>query len=465
MTRTAHPRPSGRLYPYNCVFAALCLLAAMSLPVRACETGSSDTAFPLQVQPGKRYLVDARGQPFFMQGDSPWSLITQLTNEDADLYLRDRKARGFNTLLVNLLEHRFAEKAPANIYGDKPFLVDGDYSKPNEGYFQHADWVLRRACELGFVVLLAPSYLGAGGGIDGWYQEMKQNGIQRLADYGRFVGRRYANLKNIIWVQGGDYSAPDKDLVRAIAGGIAETDPDALQTAHNSSETAALDYWPDEPWLKINNVFTYGPVNIAAQDQYLRGGDMPFFLMETAYENEYDTDGQRVRMQAYQAILSGASGHLYGNNPIWHFDGPGLFPAPMGWKEALDSPGARSMSLLRDVILSVKWWLLEPDTDGMFLVGGQGGDKARVVAATARDRSFALVYLPTSKGVTLDLSKLSGPLISARWHDPTSGQVLPVEGSPFAPGKQSFRPMRLNQGGFTDWVLELTSASEMRQSQ
>ena len=53
---------------------------------------------------------------------------------------------------------------------------------------------------------------------------------------------------------------------------------------------------------------------------------MPFFLMESAYENEHDAGEQRLRAQAYQAILSGAMGHLFGNNPIWHFDGAGPLP-------------------------------------------------------------------------------------------------------------------------------------------
>ena len=50
---------------------------------------------------------------------------------------------------------------------------------------------------------------------------------------------------------------------------------------------------------------------------------MPFFLIESAYENEHGAGELRVRIQAYQALLSGASGHIYGNNPVWHFDGPG----------------------------------------------------------------------------------------------------------------------------------------------
>ena len=122
------------------------------------------TVFPLSIRPGERYLVDAVGRPFLLHGDTAWSLIAQLTREDAELYLDDRRARGFNTLLVNLIESRFATNAPANAYGQPPFLQPGEYDAPNEAYFRHADWVLRRAAAKGFLVLLTPSYLGFDGG-------------------------------------------------------------------------------------------------------------------------------------------------------------------------------------------------------------------------------------------------------------------------------------------------------------
>jgi hypothetical protein len=35
-----------------------------------------------------------------------------------------------------------------------------DWSVPNEKYFAHADWVIRKAAENGIAVLLVPAYLG-----------------------------------------------------------------------------------------------------------------------------------------------------------------------------------------------------------------------------------------------------------------------------------------------------------------
>jgi Protein of unknown function (DUF4038) len=58
------------------------------------------------VETGKRYLVDAAGKPFFINGDSPWSLMVQLTREQADQYLEDRRLKGMNAVMAELIEHR-----------------------------------------------------------------------------------------------------------------------------------------------------------------------------------------------------------------------------------------------------------------------------------------------------------------------------------------------------------------------
>lgn len=451
-------------------FVALLLAVASATLSHACEgsTAGRSKIFPLKVESGKRYLEDASGRPFLITGDSAWSLIAQLTREDADRYLRDRKERGFNTILVNLIEHRFASNAPANIYGDKPFLIDGDYSTPNEAYFRHADWVLRRACDLGLLVLLAPSYTGYGGKQEGWYQEMTSNGATRLRAYGRFLGTRYQGFDNILWVQAGDYDPPDKNLVRAIAEGIEEFDKNALTTAHGAPEGSALGYWRNEPWLNVNNIYVGEHIYAEALRQFAHPSAMPFFLIESIYENEHDSSEDLLRAQAYESLLSGASGQVFGNNPIWHFDGPGLYETDMTWQQALGGPGSQSMTYLSQLFGSIPWWNLVPDTDHSVLADGEVYLWTRVwayfrplkhiSAASSRDGSLALIYIPDGRAVTLDLQGLAGPQVSAQWFDPAAGTYTAVEGSPFAKLKSlTLTPPSSNTAGFKDWVLLLRS--------
>ncbi len=454
----------------------------------ATDASAGAPVFPLHLEPGKRYLVDAAGAPFLVHGDAAWSLIADLSREEADLYLEQRRARGFNTLLVNLIEHRFSTRPAANAYGERPFrglafesiaaLAQwlprevahygtsvasrfADFRSPNDAYFAHADWVLHRAAEKGFLVLLVPAYAGWHGGSQGWYRAMVANGPERLRQYGAYLGQRYRAFTNILWVQGGDYDPPDKDLVRALVAGIQQFDPGALHTAHGAPGSLVSDYWQGEPWFQVNSVYTYQPVYAAALEQYARPGRMPFVLIESVYENEHAVSEQRVRMQAYQAVLCGAAGQVFGNNPVWHFHGPGLFETSVTWRQALDSEGARSMGHLRALLASIPWWWLEPDVDHAWLRDGLGPEEARAVGARASDRSFALIYLPTSREITLDLGQFAGRKVAARWYDPAAGRFLGVKGSPFpANGLRRLKPEPAsNSSGFDDWALLLEAAS------
>jgi hypothetical protein len=428
--------------------------AAESTPL-----ASGSVTFPLHTEAGKRYLVDAAAKPFFLHGDTAWSLIVQLMRKNVDLYLDDRQAQGFNTLLINLLEHKFANNAPKNAYGQAPFLVSGDFSTPNEQYFAHADWVLRRAAEKGFLVLLVPAYLGYGGGDEGWYQEMVANGSTKLRNYGRYLGQRYKNFTNILWTHGGDYNPPNKDVVRAIADGIHEYDSRSLDSAHCAPETAAVDYWGAESWLQVNNIYTYNTVYSAAMQQYERPEKLPFFMIESTYENEHSVSEQELRTQSYHALLSGAMGQVFGNAPIWYFNASGFFPSiSTKWRQALNSHGSQSMMHVHNLFTPRRWWTLEPDSSRMILTGGLRSGKDRAVAALASNRSFAIAYMPSIRMVTMNLDQFAGPKVNARWYDPTNGTFSRVAGSPFvASGSQPFRPIGNNANGFGDWVLVLES--------
>lgn len=413
--------------------------------------------FPISVATDNRHLVDATGTPFLLVGDAAWSLIAQLKREDVEIYLQDRRARGFNAILVNLIEHRFASNAPANAYHAAPFLAPGAFDKPNEAYFAHADWVIERASELGFVVLLAPCYTGAGGGSEGWYQEMVASGAEKLRAYGRFVGERYSRFNNIIWVENGDSNPSNRDLVRAVANGIYESDPNALQTAHNATGTAGADLWEGEAWFKLNNVYTYGPVFPDARTQYLRTPTMPFVLLESQYENGPDITPQRLRRQAYQALLTGATGQIFGNSPIWYFDGTGEYSAPAGWKKALDSPGARSMTRLRELFTGLHLQDLVPDVDDQLLVGGVKSGHERAVAATSSDHRTTIVYFPEDRQITLRMAELAGTQVRAVWWDPVDSLAFEASESPFRAGvNATFRPSAKNGGGDGDWILILS---------
>jgi hypothetical protein len=181
---------------------------------------------------------------------------------------------------------------------------------------------------------------------------------------------------------------------------------------------------------------------------------LPVFLAEAAYEFE-TSDPQRLRAQAYWAVLSGATGHLYGNRYMWQFLD--------GWKETLDSTGAIQMSHVAALFQPRPWWDLVPDQDHATVVSGRGqfGEIDYATAARTPDGRLVLAYIPYARTVTVDMSRLSGPAV-ARWYDPSRGTfsdisrpALPNSGLvPFTtPGDNGDGP------GNEDWVLVIETGS------
>src|SRR5690606_11698185 len=216
--------------------------------------------------------------------------------------------------------------------------------------------------QLGMAVFLAPAYLGVNGNSQGWFSEVQAAGPAKMRAYGEAIARRFAKFHNIIWVLGGDFNAPDRQLVSDLAEGLAQVAPKTLQTVHSARNTNTAELWADQPWLSFDTVYTYDDVH-AAISARRKAGKMPVILLEGAYEFERGTTARMIRRNAYGALLAGAAGQFFGNNPIWHFTGPGIFNADRSWQEALGSLGARSMTVLKKLFDRLPWPQLRPDLE------------------------------------------------------------------------------------------------------
>ena len=119
------------------------------------------------------------------------------------------------------------------------------------------------------------------------------------------------------------------------------------------------------------------------------------------------------------------------------------------------------MTHLANLFATLPWWKLEPEAGNTLLTSGKGEDFLSAVAARTKDRSLAVVYLPSVRNITFDLGQLKGPEIKASWFDPSNGLRVEEKGAPFATtGPHRFRPPDRNAAGFSDWVLILQSEPE-----
>lgn len=437
-------------------FVSLCFGLIASVPLADGQTRIAPS-YPLKLSTSGSYLVDQDNRPFFMAGDAAWSLIVQLSQMDADTYLSDRAQKGFNLVLVNLIEHKFATNAPANLANQAPFTTPGKFNTPNEAYFAHADWIINKALEKGIVVLLDPLYLGYQCESEGWCSEVKASLPATLRDYGRFVGKRYSSFPNIIWLIGGDTDPVANgvaDKVKEFVAGIREFDNTHLFTAHNGPEQAAMDVWSNETWLNLNNIYTYADAYPMAFAQYARIGAKPFFLIETYYENDRDSTPLSLRRQAWWTVLSGGVvGHIYGNTPLWHFNAPSGKNTDGTWQSQLGSTAGTTITYVGKLLSSRAFYNLVPDREHSVLVAGYQSGGNYAAAARASDGSSIIVYIPTRRTVTIELAKIAGGLARVWWFNPRTATAIMV-GAYEASGTMTFTPPDQQ-----DWVLIIDNAS------
>ena len=306
-------------------------------------------AYPLEISADRRHLVDRRGRPFLIVGDSPQAIVGNLLPGDAATFVANRKRAGFNSLLVDLLcvKYTGCRDDATTIDGIEPFTTPGDLSTPNPKYFARADAIVRLAEKSGMAVFLDPIETG------GWLGVLRANGAKKAYVFGQYVGRRYKRFADIVWWHGNDFQTwrnpSDDAVVLAVARGIRSVDPLHLQTVLlDYLHSGSLDDSRWRPLIQLDSAYTYLPTYAEVLKEYDRPNHMPVFMGEAGYEFEQNTSAispgtpENLRRQEYWSILAGASGQFYGNHYTWQF--------AEGWKEHLDTPGSEQVPLSRDAL-------------------------------------------------------------------------------------------------------------------
>ena len=195
------------------------------------------------------------------------------------------------------------------------------------------------------------------------------------------------------------------------------------------------------PLIELNAAYTYFPTYAQVLTEYNRPDFKPVFMVEGNYEFEHNqnTDGgstKNLRRQEYWTMLSGATGQVYGSRYTWRFD--------KGWQTNLDTPGVVELGYMKDLFISRKWYDLIPDQNHTIVTAGYHGSAeyigklwanfgdrsgllgrlfayvkrftglgsitANTYAPAARtfDGTLLIVYMPSIRTITVDMSKLAG---------------------------------------------------------
>ena len=429
----------------------------------------------LRVSKNQRFLETADGKPFFWMGDTAWELFHRLSREEADLYLKNRADKGFTVIQAVALAETDGLHTP-NYYGEIP-LENDDPEKPREAYFQHVDYIVRKAEQLGLYIGLLPTW---GDKIfkDRWGVGPEIFNTANAKIYGKWIGNRYKNQKNIIWILGGDRNPRnegDITIWRAMAEGIVEGvggNNKALMTFHPQpngvNDGGSAKWFHNDAWLDFN-MFQTGhcrennlwdrmayAYNLKPIKPVLDGEpiyeDHPvcFNATENGTSSAYD-----VRKSAYMDVFAGAFGHTYGCHDIWQMYSPHRTPVNgphYPWYVALDLPGASQMKFLRQLIESRPFFDRVPDQS---LITNALNSNDHIQATRGND--YILIYTSQGKSVMVNTSKISGKEIVAYWYNPRNGDVKEIGKFEKKP-QQEFTPPSMGYG--QDWVLVIDDLSK-----
>lgn len=420
-------------------------------------------------------------KPFFWLGDTAWELFQRLNREEADEYLKHRSEQGFTVIQAVALANLDGLHTP-NAYNELP-LENDDPARPREEYFKHVDYIIDQANKYGLVIGLLPTW--GDKVLQLWREGPEIFTPENAKIYGKWLGNRYKDRKNIIWILGGDRNPrtpTQEEIWRNMAKGIVEGvggNDKALITFHpQPNEFGSAQWFHNDDWLDFN-MFQNGHCRDQAvydriQRVYNKLPAKPVLDAEPLYEDHvicndpgdlgysstYD-----IRKYAYLDIFSGAFGHTYGCHDVWQFYDPNkksriyVRNPQIYWKEAMDLNGASQMKFVRKLMESRP--LLDRVPDQSLIIENNSPAAERIQATCGKDYLF--IYSASGRSFTVLLGKISGSNLKGFWFDPRTGKSTAIK-SFENQGSKKFTPPQQNfpssSGYGNDWVLILDDADK-----
>jgi len=430
----------------------------------------------LKVSENGHYFQTENGKPFFWLGDTGWLTFKKLNREEIKKYFEDRKEKGYNVIQIMTMH----SEVMANVYGDSA-VVNKDLSKPlvTEGnsfenvdeydFWDHVDYTLDVAKNNNLYIGMVPV----------WGTSVKDGkvNLQQAKAYATFLGDRFKDRKNVIWLNGGDTPGEqNKEIWNAIGEILHAKNPEWLITFHPFGRTDSSDNFHNENWLDFN-MFQSGhrrydqddTERAYGQDNY-KYVEVDFNLKpakptvdgEPSYEGIpqglHDTlqplwNDNDLRRYAYWSVFAGSAGFTYGHSAVMQMFRLGDNPAygnKKYWVDALNDPGAKQMIYLKELMLKYPYFERVPDES---LVANQG-EKYDYIAAT-RGEDYAFLYTYRGKTLKVNMGKIKGNEAEASWYNPKNGETTNI-GTFKNENVLDFDPPGEPNDG-NDWVLILTS--------
>ncbi len=393
----------------------------------------------LRVAESGTYLEHADGTPFFFLADTVWTGPALSTADDWQLYLADRKSKGFTAIQFNMASPW--RTAPTDREGRISYKIEAGRLIPNEDFYRQVDARMQAIADAG--LLAVPVLIWANKKRDAG-NELTEDQIQTLVN---FEVDRY-QAANALFILAGDnrYDAAQADKWKRIGRAVFGNRSGLLVTTHPTGMNSPWEQWTEEKWL---NVFGYQsghgddgktvawihsgpPAEYGRQAKFTR----PLINLEPPYEDHKGYQSRKphpaenVRRAVYMSLLAApVAGFTYGGHGVWSWhEKPGATPTDHPstgvakvWKDALALPGAAQMGYVRQLFASLPWTKLRPVPDA---AKQSTADPLKFVsAARTSDGALYVFYFPAQ--ATAEIAVSPGKADdSIRWFNPRTGQWL-----------------------------------------
>ena len=391
----------------------------------------------LKISENKKYLM-CGNEPFFWLGDTAWLIFNKLTEDEAYTYLRNRRDKGYTVIQAVLVY-----SIPTSGHLNKMYIPQYDVS--SKEYWEHCDRVIKMADELGLYMALLPS----------WGSLVKKSCIttENAQEYAEYLGKRYKEYSNIIWVLGGDIKPMGYEEIYDIMGKtLKRIDPTKLITFHPFGRCTSSTWFNDCEWLDFNMFQSghrrYDQLAMGAWDDnpespIYYGEDnwryvlhnhaktplKPTLDAEPSYEwivqglhdmSEPYWRAKDVRRFAYWSVFAGSCGHTYGDNAVMQFydkekEEEGSYGVIDSWQDAIHHEGSGQMRYLKELMESVDYVNGAPRDE--LIVGGQREKHERIAVFAGAE--YVLAYVMKQTEFSLDLSEYGE--MDAWWLSPVTG--------------------------------------------
>lgn len=420
--------------------------AAPTGPLTLSPTHAPAPAFPISIS-GRGYR-DALARPFVGVADTLWNACSRMTLAEVESYAQTRRAQGYTMVLVSLLDINSRSRAQVTT-GELPFTGTNNaanFAAPNDIYFDAAVAKIDALVAAGLYVWVVPGWYG-------WQGDMwRSNWGTGTSDYSKadpyadYLAVKLGGRQGVGWLHGGDNgpttsngqtgSVPSggnaidvTQITNRFAGRLrAAASASQLHSYHTYRGDRASTYFGSESWYDVHAAYAAADVPAQTVPVYALGSK-PVALTEAYYELRAETglsaphlDRFGIRRTLWQGITTGALLHASGNEAVWQVRG---FRGSHVWDQADGVTSAFSendVSVLSRVLATFPTVMWTPDAAAPLVSTNRGGGITLAPALISDDGGSAILYVPTARTFTVDLTRLAAGR-AGLWVHPQTGET------------------------------------------